>query len=96
VCVFGGTATLTNCTITSNSASYGGGLYTGFGGTATLTNCTVSGNTASAGGGGVFDCASATTTLTNCTISGNSALGGGANGFNGGGEKVLPLSGKAE
>ena len=46
-----GTTTLTNCTVSGNSASNGGGLYDG-GGTTTLTNCTVSGNSASNGGGG--------------------------------------------
>ncbi len=40
-----GTATLTNCTVSGNTASTesGGGLYN-FSGTLTLTNCTVSGN----------------------------------------------------
>ena len=49
----GGTTTLTNCTVSGNSATsyggYGGGLYNG--GTLTMTNCTVSGNSASYGGG---------------------------------------------
>ena len=69
----GGTATLTNCTVSGNSAGYGGGggLYNN-GGTATLTNCTVSGNSAADGGGGCIN-AVGTTTLTNCTVSGNSA-----------------------
>ena len=41
-----GTATLTNCTVSGNSAGIdGGGLSND--GTATLTNCTVSGNSAS-------------------------------------------------
>ena len=39
--------TLTDCTVSGNSAaSDGGGVYVKFGGTATLTNCTVSGNSA--------------------------------------------------
>ena len=58
---YGGTATLTNCTVSGNSATgNGGGLCnsnaTGFfagTGTATLTNCTVSGNSATGNGGGV-------------------------------------------
>ena len=40
-----GTATLTNCTVSGNSASGGGGLAS-IRGTTTLTNCTVSGNSA--------------------------------------------------
>jgi predicted outer membrane repeat protein len=43
-----GAATLTNCTLSRNSArDYGGGIS----GPATLTNCTLSGNSASSGGG---------------------------------------------
>jgi hypothetical protein len=54
---FRGTATLTNCTLVSNSAGDGGALYVGggVGSTATLTNCTVSLNTTLGGhGGGIF------------------------------------------
>jgi hypothetical protein len=54
-----GQTTLTNCTVSGNTAiGIGGGLAssaTPFGGgqdgTLTLTNCTISGNTASIGGG---------------------------------------------
>ena len=69
-----GMATLTNCTISGNSASIGGGGLYNFG-TAILKNCTISGNTASLEGGGVYNDGNAT--LTNCTISNNSAYGGG-------------------
>ena len=73
-----GTTTLTDCTISGNSASDGGGLYNR--GTATLTDCTVSGNSATGGnynpkrgsGGGLLTFGG-TTTLTNCTVSGNHA-----------------------
>ena len=44
--------TLTNCTVSGNSAGIGGGGLCNSGGTATLTNCTVSGNSASGDGGG--------------------------------------------
>ena len=57
---FAGTTTLTNCTVSGNSATgNGGGLYnvqnslvegSSAGSTLTLTNCTVSGNTAVSGG----------------------------------------------
>jgi len=76
----GGTATLTNCTVSGNSASNGGGLWSC--GTAMLTNCTVSGNSASGYfGGGLYN--HGTATLTNCTVSGNSAgfVGGLYNSF---------------
>jgi hypothetical protein len=71
-----GTLTLTNCTVSGNSAigsfSSGGGLWNNRYATATLTNCTVSGNSASWVGGFLYN-GSATATLTNCTVSGNSA-----------------------
>ncbi len=46
-----GTATLTDCTISGNSAALGlgGGLWDY--GTATLTDCTISGNSSNEGGG---------------------------------------------
>ena len=55
-----GTLSLTNCTVSGNAATDGGGVFTGrvysdFGGIyygkTTLTNCTVSGNSADRGGG---------------------------------------------
>ena len=78
-----GTLTLTNSTVSGNTASssyysyyysYGGGIYNG--GTLTLTNSTVSGNTASSSyyysyGGGIFN--GGTLTLTNSTVTGNTA-----------------------
>jgi hypothetical protein len=79
-----GTVTLTNCTITGNSANIGGAVYNNYG-TATLTNCTLSDNSVtpykiktyygynySGGVGGGID-SFGTLTLTNCTISGNSS-----------------------
>ncbi len=50
---FYGTAKLTNCTVSGNSAGYGGGVYNQ--GKATLNYCTVSNNSASISGGGVFN-----------------------------------------
>jgi hypothetical protein len=68
-----GTLTLTDCTISGNSAFNGGGLDDR--GTATLTDCTISGNAARSyySVGGMLVENSATATLSGCTISGNSA-----------------------
>ena len=65
--------TLTNSTVSGNTAGGGGGgIITT---TATLTNSTVSGNTAAAGGGGGI--VANTATLTDSTVSGNTAAGDG-------------------
>jgi hypothetical protein len=66
----GGTLTVTNSTISGNSATSGGGIYTD-GGTLTVTNNTISGNSATSGGGIYTD--GGTLTVTKSTISGNSA-----------------------
>ncbi len=63
-----GTLTLTNSTISGNTAGWGGGIDNS--GTLTITNSTISGNTAGWGGG--ID-NSGTLTITNSTISGNTA-----------------------
>ncbi len=73
---YGGTTTLTDCSVSGNSAVNGGGLYTGDYGSTTLYDCTVRGNSATENGGGL-DNYSGTTMLNNCTISGNSAAGDG-------------------
>jgi Bacterial Ig-like domain (group 3) len=69
-----GTLTLTDCTVSGNSASFGGGIYNNRG-MLTLIDCTVSGNSAKYGGG-LFD-QHGTITLSDSTISGNSAKYGG-------------------
>ncbi|MDO8616726.1 MAG: right-handed parallel beta-helix repeat-containing protein [Dehalococcoidia bacterium] len=73
-----GTLTLTNSTVSGNSAnySYGGGINNESAATLTVTNSTVSGNTAGCCGGiSNFG----TTTFTNSTVSGNTttSYGGG-------------------
>jgi hypothetical protein len=74
-----GTATFTNCNITSSSAQHdGGGLYNQ--GTATFTGCTISGNSAKGDGGGLDN--QGTVTFTDCTISGNQAQGHGGGLYN--------------
>jgi hypothetical protein len=65
--MYGGNATVSNCTISGNAAMDGGG--TAFG---TVNNCTINGNSAESAGGGTYACI-----LNNCTISGNSANSGG-------------------
>ncbi|MCA2656015.1 right-handed parallel beta-helix repeat-containing protein, partial [Microcystis sp. M061S2] len=71
-----GTLTLTNSTISGNTATSGGGIYNNSWGTLTLTNSTISGNTATRYSGGGID-NSGTLTLTDSTISGNTAIYGG-------------------
>ncbi len=78
--VNGGTLSLTNCTVSGNSApGQGGGLWE-YHGSLSLTDCTVSGNSAPYGGGGLFD-NGGTLSLTDCTVSGNSAPSGDGGGL---------------
>jgi len=66
--------TITNTTISGNSADEGGGIYTGGGklpGNLTVINSTISGNFASSDGGGIASGFSGLT-IVNSTISGNS------------------------
>ncbi len=65
-----GTTTLTNCTVSGNTALKGG-VFTNQG-TTLMTSCTVSGNSARYGAG-VYTTTYGTATLTNVTVSGNSA-----------------------
>ena len=76
-----GAVTLTDCTISDNSAGDGGGLWSG--GTATLTDCTIAANVASFAGGGLyFSTSSAAITMTSCTVTGNTAdLDGGLDNY---------------
>ena len=68
---FQNTLTLTNSTISGNSANYGGGIHNGQG-SLTMTNSTVSDNSANYGGG-ISKSTNGTLTVTNSTISGNQA-----------------------
>ena len=75
--------TITNSTISGNSASLGGGngagggIYNGGSSTVNLTNSTISSNSASGAAGGIYNFGG-TVTISNSTISGNLAsLGGG-------------------
>jgi parallel beta helix pectate lyase-like protein len=83
------TLTVSNCTVSGNSAVFGGGIWNDAeGGSATLTinNSTVSGNSANGTGGGILNdglAGSATLTINNSTFSGNSAFVGGGIHING-------------
>ena len=76
------TLTLSNCTISGNSADsgFGGGIYN-YQANLRVSNCTISGNSATVGGGGIWSSwigtGSATLAITNSTLSGNSADYGG-------------------
>jgi len=85
------TLTLSNCTVSANSATFGGGIYN-FGegpGSASLTvsNCTVSANSG-ANGAGIYNDGesdgSATLAISNSTLSGNSATSAGGGIYNDG------------
>ncbi len=68
--------TVTNSTLSGNSAVYGGGIFSW--GSLTVTNSTLSGNSAGLSGGGIHNVLTAT--VSNSTLSGNSAnFGGGIN-----------------
>ena len=72
-----GTVTLTNTTVSNNSASSAyGGIQNAEYGTMTLLDSTISGNTAGSNVGGIGNGFTATVlTITNSTISGNTAAG---------------------
>jgi hypothetical protein len=67
----GGTATLTNCTISGNLAPGGGGVNDN--GTATIRNCTIAGNSAGTGGGIVIDLFAGPLTLSSTIVAANNA-----------------------
>ncbi|MFH1742993.1 MAG: right-handed parallel beta-helix repeat-containing protein, partial [bacterium] len=74
VCCYVSSPTLTNCTISENTAGFGGGVYCEDS-SPTLSNCTISGNTPFIGGG-VY-CRGSCVMLVNCMITGNTAYEGG-------------------
>jgi hypothetical protein len=94
------TLTVTNSTISDNSADSGGGIINGaFDGGAflTVTNSTISGNSATANGGGISngsggsELAVASVTISNSTLSGNTAAGDGGAIFNSTSEQIAML-----
>ncbi len=89
-----GAVTLTNSTVSGNTADFGGGGGIFSNGAVTLTNSTVSGNTADFGGGGGIN-SNGAVTLTNSTVSGNTAnagMSGGGGGINSNGAVTLTNS----
>lgn len=71
----GGTASLSNSTLSGNSNGTGGGLFIN-GGSVTLNNVTVTDNTASSSGGGVWINAGSTLIMRNTILAGNSGSPG--------------------
>jgi parallel beta-helix repeat protein len=72
--------TINSCTISGNSAEYGGGIDAWASSSPTISNCTISGNEAYSKGGGIcgYSFSNCYPTITQCNISGNSApIGGG-------------------
>ena len=67
--------TITNNTITGNTAGSGGGIGCDGGSSVTITNNTITGNAADSYGGGI-DGRSSSVTITNNTITGNSGFDG--------------------
>ena len=73
--------TLTDCTFTSNSANYGGGMYNDDS-SPTLTDCTFTDNSANYGGGMYNYGSNSSPTLTDCAFTGNSAINYGGGMYN--------------
>ncbi len=69
----GAVLTVSNCTISGNSADFGGGISNNA--TLAISNSTLSGNSAANFGGGIYN--TAELTISNSTLSGNSASFGG-------------------
>lgn len=86
----GGTLTLTNSTVTSNTAgTAGGGIYNS--GDLTLDESIFTDNTANSGGGGGIRNHGGDLTITSSTISSNTASEGGGIGNTGGGTATLTI-----
>jgi hypothetical protein len=66
--------TMSDCTISGNSAQGGGGIYNQ--NQATVTGCTISGNSAQNNGGGLVTGTAGSSSLSACTINGNFARDG--------------------
>jgi hypothetical protein len=78
-----GTLTVSNATVSGNSAKFGGGIFNG--GTLTVNNATLSGNSAELFGGGIVNSATAAIANTVTLIVSNTTLSGNSAGYAGGG-----------
>ena len=77
-CYNNSSPTISNCTLTENSAVFGGAISCENSKTKPrITNCNIKGNSALVGGGGIY-CNGASPKISNCTILENSAPQGGA------------------
>jgi hypothetical protein len=92
------TLTVSNCTLSGNSAEYhGGGIYNDHA-TLTVSNSTLSGNSSPQGGGGIYNdgslSGSATLTISDSTLNDNAADFGGGGIYNDGyrGSATLTIS----
>ncbi len=84
-----GTLSVTDCTLSQNTAQLGGGIYNDWFATVTITDSTISGNSAQVNGGGIFNQENAMLTLADCTVSGNSAQSDGGGIYNASGTATL-------
>ena len=75
--------TVSNCTISGNTAdNYGGGMFNLDNSSPTVDNCTFSDNTATWTGGGMCNWQSSSPTVTGCTFSDNTSDGSGGGMYN--------------
>ena len=81
--IAGGTVTLTNCTLSNNTANYGGAIYLA-GGSLAVTGSTISGNNIGNGYGGGIYVGNGSLEVASSTISGNIAGWGGGLDISGG------------
>ncbi|MEA3360338.1 MAG: MopE-related protein [Thermodesulfobacteriota bacterium] len=78
--VYQSSPSITNCTISQNTADFGGGINNRKS-SPTITSCIFTGNITIKSGGGIYNYQS-TPTITNCTFSGNSATNNGGGMYN--------------
>jgi hypothetical protein len=87
----GGALTVSNSTLSGNSASNAGGGITNVG-TVTVSNSTLAGNSAGVDGGGIANFFAGTVTVGNSTLAGNSTGGNGGGIANSGGTVTVSTS----